>query len=240
MIKHIGILETGEPSETVIQQHGNFSQMFCRYFADFSELSFSVYPVAKGAPVPKPADRDGWIITGSPAGVYENHPWIPPLKEFVRQAVGQNIPTLGICFGHQLMAEAFGGKVIQSDKGRGIGVHRYTLNEAGKKLLADTPGVNLIAAHQDQVIEAPQGATILASSDFCSYAALAYGKAGLSIQPHPEFTPDGGRAITKGWQDRSPTDRQVFETAQGTFDHVPSDAGRIASALRDFLVGQTV
>jgi GMP synthase-like glutamine amidotransferase len=112
-VTRVGILATGRLSDAIIRRHGNFSQMFCKCFSGQPELEFSVFPVAFGAPVPKPSARDAWIITGSSAAVYEDHPWLPPMREFVRQAIDQTIPTLGICFGHQLMAQAFGGTVAE-------------------------------------------------------------------------------------------------------------------------------
>jgi GMP synthase (glutamine-hydrolysing) len=220
----VGILETGKPSAEVAGRYGDFVDMFRAYFAAQSDLGFVTYPVSSGAPLPTPSAENAWLITGSPAGVYEDHAWMPPLEEFVRQAIRQSVSVLGICFGHQLMAKAMGGKVVKSDKGRGIGVHRYEVNDAGQKLLPQTKTLHLIAAHQDQIAELPQGATLLASSSFCPYAALAYDNVGLSIQPHPEFTIDSGRAITRDWQEEEPTAHEVLAAAEDSFGTLPVDS----------------
>jgi GMP synthase-like glutamine amidotransferase len=235
-VTRVGILEAGRPSDAIIRRHGNFSEMFCKYFSGQPELEFSVFPVAFGAPIPKPSDRDAWIITGSSAAVYEDHPWLPPMREFVRQSIGQSIPTLGICFGHQLMAQAFGGKVTKSDKGRAAGIHQYTLSQAGQKLAPDKTGINLIATHQDQVIEPPPNAVLMASSEFCSYAALGYGDAGLSLQPHPEFTIDSARDIVRGWQERSPVAEEIIVAAESSFNAIAPDSERLLPILRNFLI----
>ena len=65
-------------------------------------------------------DADGWLITGSRHGAYEDHPWIPPLEEFIRDAYAAQVPLVGICFGHQIIAQAMGGKV-EKYQGRLVG-----------------------------------------------------------------------------------------------------------------------
>ena len=228
----VGILETGKPSSP---KHGDFADMFRTYFAKQTSLEFSVFSICEGASVPSATAQDAWLITGSPAGVYEDLPWLPPLRELIRDVSKQSIPMLGICFGHQIMAQALGGTVIKSDKGRGIGVQQYHLSAPGQWLGGSSPSLSLIASHQDQVVEAPPNAVLLASSSFCSYASLAYGKAGLSFQPHPEFTVDGARAIVKSWQAISPTDPKIVSAAEASFDSIIPDAPRLAATLGSFL-----
>ncbi|MEM7743834.1 MAG: type 1 glutamine amidotransferase [Pseudomonadota bacterium] len=130
-------------------------------------------------------------MTGSKHGVYDDLPWIEPLKEFLRAARAARVPQIGICFGHQIMAEAFGGRAEKSERGWGCGVHRYTtLGRAGWCRQAPE-SFTMHAMHQDQVTALPDDATVLATSDFCPYAMVAYGDPeephAISIQPHPEF-----------------------------------------------------
>lgn len=231
----VGIIETGRPPEKLVTRHGDFYRMFCDYFAESTDLEFSRFAVAAGDPVPEPSVCGAWIITGSPAGVYEDHAWIPPTKAFARKAIENSVSVLGICFGHQLMAEAMGGKVEKSDKGRGIGIHHYKLTQAGKILVPGFDALHLAATHQDQVVKPPPGAELLASSPFCSYAAFAYGDAGLSFQPHPEFTVTIARDESAEWQKKSPAPDNVYIEALKTFDTIPSDAQRIMPMLRNFL-----
>jgi GMP synthase-like glutamine amidotransferase len=133
------------------------------------------------------------------------------------------------------MAQALGGVVAQSDKGRGIGIHDYTITEAGKILAAEDETLRLVAMHQDQVIQPPSQAVLLAQSTFCPYAALSYGKSGLSFQGHPEFTLDCARDMTRTWQEISPTPDVVVQQAEESFRTIHPNSDRIKSLLGRFL-----
>lgn len=125
-------------------------------------------------------DADGWLITGSRHGAYEDLPFIAPLEDFVREAYGGGVPLVGICFGHQIIAQALGGKVEKFEGGWSVGRVDYRFDDA-------TLAMN--AWHQDQVVEPPAEAEVTASSDFCRYAAFRYKGPAMSVQPHPEFDP---------------------------------------------------
>ena len=191
----IGILETGEISDDLSGKHGDYPSMFKRLLhAIDPEVDFFSVKVLNGELPDTPDDADGWIITGSKFGVYEDLPWIEPLKKFIRTSVDHNIPMAGICFGHQILAEALGGKVEKSRKGWGLGVHDYNVEVKPSWMEGIDEGFSGHAVHQDQVIELPESATVIASSEFCPYAALVYGDPenpdALSVQPHPEFSAD--------------------------------------------------
>jgi GMP synthase-like glutamine amidotransferase len=160
------------------------------------------------------AECDAWLITGSRHGVYDGLPWIEPLKLFLRRARAEGVPVIGICFGHQIMAEAFGGRAEKSAKGWGVGVQEYAVG-ASPGWMADAPGrIAMHVLHQDQVTAVPADATRLASSPFCEYAMLAYGDPeapeAISIQSHPEFDEAFMRAIVE----RIGGDRIPRETAE--------------------------
>ena len=125
-------------------------------------------------------DADGWLITGSRHGAYEDHPFIPPLEDFIRRAYAAAVPMVGICFGHQIIAQALGGTVEQFKGGWSVGATAYDFG--GETL-------RLNAWHRDQVTRAPEGARIIASTDFCANAAMIYDDRIFSVQPHPEFQP---------------------------------------------------
>jgi len=124
-------------------------------------------------------DADGWLITGSKHGAYEDIPFIAPLEDFLRRAYAADVPLVGICFGHQVLAQALGGTVQKFAGGWSLGRQTYTL---------DGQDVALNAWHQDQVITPPEEATTVGSSDFCEHAALAYKGRAFSVQAHPEFS----------------------------------------------------
>ena len=151
-------------------------------------------------------DADGWLITGSRHGAYEDLPFIPPLEDFIRKAYDAEVPMVGVCFGHQIIAQALGGKVVKFPDGWAVGRTEY---DFGTEKLA------LNAWHQDQVIEPPADAEVIATSDFCRYAGFRYKKAALSVQPHPEF-------------DQTAIDLLLTERAPGL---VPAD--RVKRAVQD-------
>ena len=189
----LGILQTGRVNEALAGRFGEYPDMFARlYRAVDPSIEARSYAVVDGELPGSPAECDAWLVTGSRHGVYDDLPWIEPLKEFLRRARAAGVPTIGVCFGHQIMAEAFGGRAEKSPKGWGLGVHDYALHPGAPAWMAGAPQrVAVHALHQDQVTAIPGDATCLASSPFCEYAMLAYGDPespeAISIQPHPEF-----------------------------------------------------
>lgn len=172
----IGILETGEPPEALRAQ-GNYPSMFMRLL-DGHGFEFESYAVLHMQFPASVHACDGWLITGSRHGVYEDHPFIAPLEAFIRSAMAAGVPVVGICFGHQIMAQAMGGHVAKFPGGWVAGPTAYEFDEG---LLT------LNAWHQDQVLTPPPGAQTLASNAGCAHAALAYGQTGFSVQAHPEY-----------------------------------------------------
>ena len=188
-IKTLGILKTDDVKEEWQKEFGNYPCMFIELFSRANpKLEFKTYDVTNEEH-PQPLDScDAYIITGSKAGVYDDFPWIASLKQLIREIAEQGVPLAGICFGHQALAAAFGGQVIKSPAGWGVGVHRYQLQ---KKLdgLAKDSQFSIIATHQDQVIKPPKDTEVLARSDFCPIAGLISTKKNfISFQGHPEFS----------------------------------------------------
>ncbi len=178
----IGILQTGRSPDEMRKKHGDYGDIFQAMLAGRG-FAFDVYAALDGE-LPASVDAaDGWLITGSKFGVYEDHAWIPPLEEFLRAAFAQGVPIIGVCFGHQLLAQALGGKVEKFVGGWSVGAADYDTDDASGH-------DRVLAWHQDQIVELPPGAEVIGSSDFCQYAMLAYGDRALTVQPHPEFTVD--------------------------------------------------
>lgn len=174
----IGILQAGHTPDALLATRGDFDVMFMRLL-DGQGFDFASYDVENMSFPAGIDDADGWLITGSRHGAYEDHPFIPPLEEFVRDAYAASKPLVGICFGHQIVAQALGGRVEKFPGGWALGRTEYEL--------ADGRRIALNAWHQDQVTELPEGATSLGRNAFCDNAIVAYGDRAFTIQPHPEF-----------------------------------------------------
>lgn len=189
----LGILQTGKSNEALAARYGEYPAMFARlYRAVDPSIATRDYAVVDGELPASPTECDAWLITGSRHGVYDDLPWIEPLKAFLRDARAAGVPIIGVCFGHQIMAEAFGGRAGKSPKGWGLGLHEYELAAGAPGWMEGAPErVSLHALHQDQVMSVPEDATRLAASPFCEYAMLSYGDRqapeAISIQAHPEF-----------------------------------------------------
>lgn len=186
---HVTLLETGQPPEAIRADWPDYPAMFRALLGQADPgLTFSTVRVWAGETLPDPATLQAGLITGSPAGVYEDHPWITPLMAFIRQAARVRTPLAGVCFGHQAIAHAMGGGVAKAPKGWGIGRHVYRLHAPGwMEEAGETLALN--ASHQDQVLEPPPGADVIAASDFTPHAGLLYKDAPfLSFQGHPEFS----------------------------------------------------
>lgn len=173
----IGILECGRPLPDVQATHGTFADMFARLL-DGHGFEFTAYHVEEMVFPDNVHDQDGWLISGSKHGAYEDHAFVPPLEDFIREAFAQSIPMIGICFGHQIIAQALGGKVEKFAGGWAVGRRTYDLKGSQ---------VAINAWHQDQVVELPPNAEVIGSNEFCANAALEYGQTVFTLQPHPEF-----------------------------------------------------
>lgn len=170
-----------------------FHRMFERAGADWR---IDLIPVLDGAPLPDPAGLEGVMLTGSKFGVYDAPPWIDPLRDFIRAARAAGVPMAGVCFGHQIMADALGGDVRKAPQGWGVGRQIYDL-AARPGFARDLPDkIALAASHQDQVLAPPPGAQTFLCSNFCPHAGLVYEDGlAMSVQPHPEYDPAYAKAL---------------------------------------------
>lgn len=230
------IIQTGEVPEALRGRFGPYRKMFESMF-DATGLGFTydMVPVADGAPFPDPGALEGIVITGSAAGVYDELPWIAPLRQFIRDAYERATPMLGICFGHQVMADALGGDVRKSEKGWGLGRHNYAVKARPRYMAAAPEALAIACSHQDQVLVPPAEAEVILASDFTPNAGLAYRNgAALSFQPHPEFTDDYTTALAELRRGRVPD--ELVDTALAsvaTSSHSAEMAGYIGRFFKE-------
>jgi GMP synthase (glutamine-hydrolysing) len=182
---HIGILQTGHAAEPIRAAHGDYADMFERLLSG-QGFRFTTWNVVDDAFPDSVHDAEGWLLTGSRHGAYDDLPFIPRLEAFIRDAFAEDVPLVGVCFGHQIIAQALGGKVEKFPGGWAVGRHDYAFG-------GET--VTLNAWHQDQVTVAPEEATRVASSPFCENAGFVYGTRAFTVQAHPEFTPEVIRGL---------------------------------------------
>jgi GMP synthase-like glutamine amidotransferase len=220
----LAILETGRPPGDLADRFGDYPAMFERLLGDGFEVE--AFDVQAGQ---FPADgHDGILITGSPAGVYDGLAWIAPLADFIRTAKARKM--VGVCFGHQIMADALGGRVVKSNKGWGAGLHRYSVVRSEPWLDGERE-ISIPASHQDQVVIQPPNTEIVAASDFTPYAALAWtDRPAISFQFHPEFDPAFAKALIEKRYDIVPDP----DAAIASLD-APNDNRRVGGWIRRFL-----
>ncbi len=225
----IGILETGRPPVALRAQWGTYDDMIRTMLGRGRQ--YRSYDVQAGELPADPAECSAYVITGSPAGVYDDLPWIPPFLDVLRKIRGQ-AKLVGICFGHQAMAQAFGGEVVKSPKGWGVGMHRYEIVEPPPGM-REPLAFAIPAFHQDQVVTLPPGARVLAASAFTPFASIGYDDDTVSVQGHPEFSPAFSAALIEARRDvygplAGPALLSLLQ---------PEDGGRAADWLRRFVDG---
>ena len=222
----VAILETGTPPGKLAEQFGDYPTMFARMLGP--EFEIERFDVAAGLLPDDPEDHAAYLITGSPAGVYESLPWIAPLCDFIRAA--GHAKMVGICFGHQVMAEALGGHVEKSDKGWGAGLHLYSVVQREPWMDGSEP-IAVPASHQDQVVVQPPNTGIVAQSSFTPFAGLAWtDRPSISFQFHPEFSPGFAKALIQKRYDIVPDPEEAIASLDA-----PNDNDRVAGWIRRFL-----
>ena len=224
----IGILKCGHFTGTLLETLGDVDALFREMFPD-KDFDFTTYDAEHGQLPGAPTDQEGWLITGSKHGAYEDHAFIPPLEDFIRATAQARVPLVGICFGHQIIAQALGGTVEKFEGGWSLGATEYDYGPLGK--------ARLNAWHQDQVTTAPPNARKIASAPNCKFAALAYDSPILTFQAHPEFDPkviETFVATRKGDPNYPPARMEAAE--KGVTQQL--DNARMRGLIADFLRGE--
>ncbi len=220
----IGILQCGHLPPEVSRTHGTYFALYESMLAGHG-FRFSHFSAVDMEFPDSPTQADGWLIGGSKYGVYDDVPFIAPLSDFIRRIDTARVPLFGICFGHQIIAQALGGTVEKFAGGWAVGHHEYAFDDLGQ--------LALTAWHQDQVMTLPANAQTTAQSDFCSYAGLAYGDHIRSIQPHPEFDASFVRDLLATRKNDPGYPKEIIDRAYANASK-PTDIPKMTAHIADF------
>lgn len=219
---NLTIISVGEAPQSIREDFPTYPEMFHSLLSkSHTDLEFDTISVLEAEELPDPKKLDATLITGSPASVYDSEPWISNLRDFVRWCALEKIPQIGVCFGHQLIAQALGGQVTKSPKGWGVGRHEYDFIDPTFWLKEEAPDkIALAVSHQDQIIEPPAGALTTMSSEFTPYAGLWYENAPImSVQGHPEFSKEFASALYTARVDRIDGVPKAIESLESPLDN---------------------
>ncbi|HEY8371054.1 MAG TPA: GMP synthase [Thermodesulfobacteriota bacterium] len=230
----LGILQCGSAPAELRAEFGDYPDMSRALLrAVDPSVQFRGYDLTAGD-FPESLDEcDGWLFTGSRWGVYDAEPWIARAADLARALDAGRHPTVGICFGHQLVAAALGGRVEKSSRGWGVGVRKVRLL-APRPPWAEPPAdeIALVVSHQDQVVEPPPGARVLAEHPFCPYEMLQIGEHVLTIQAHPDFSRAYARRLME--HRRALIGEETYERGLRTLD-TPTDSAVVGRWIVNFL-----
>lgn len=233
----VGILNAIPAGDGRVDWGGTPVDGYIRFFKSLgAPFEFSGFHVAQGEFPDSPDTCDAYIVTSSPRGTYDEDPWIAKLAQFIRDAYQAGKKVVGICFGHQIVAQALGGLSIKSEKGWGYGLKDFNIFQSKPWMNGETNQCSLYFAHQDQVVLLPPGAELLAGSDFCPNAMFQLEDRALGIQGHPEFTDSIMRGLLNGSEEK--LGEKVHETAVASLDSGTPDNQMVGHWIINFLNGE--
>ncbi len=229
----VGILKTDAVKPDLAAEFGEYPDMFANVLlAVEPDLILVTYEVVDGE---YPADLDevdAYIITGSKLSVYDDVPWVRRLKGFVVQLHEAKKKLIGICFGHQMVAEALGGKTLPADSGWCVGVHAIEPTEDAARFGLSSSTIRLRSNHRDQVATLPTGGKLLASTKACPIASIGLDDHILTFQGHPEFSEGYARALLN--MRRDILGEELYQTAINSLE-TETDNLQVARYIVDFI-----
>ncbi len=230
----IGILDAIDPAKSGVDWNKTPFDGYVRFLDESGgDFEYALYHVALGEFPAAPDECEAYIITGSPDGAYDKLEWIADLSQFIRDCYAADVKMVGICFGHQILAQALGGKVEKSEKGWGFGEKSFTISHKPEWMDGTPDECRLYFAHQDQVLELPPNAELLGGNDFSPIALYTIENKVLGMQGHPEFVPSIMEDIRV--QLEGNMDEEMYETAVSSLKNANPDRAIAGQWIRNFL-----
>lgn len=186
-MKRIGLLLVGHIDAGSLHIGGDYPELYAGILAPH-DIELTTYRCDEGQMPSSLSEQDGWLCSPSRLSVYDDVDWLRDVEQLLRDMVATETPYVGICFGHQLMAQALGATVAKADYGWGIGAKHYDIVEQ-QSWMDSSDQIVLAASHQDQVQSLPDGARLLARADYCPVGGMLIGDRAWTLQVHPEFSP---------------------------------------------------
>lgn len=241
---NIGIIRSDRVLAEFVPQHGDYPDMFRALLTDprtrSPETPAPTFVDIDGQAqaFPAPSACDGYVITGSRHSVYDDLPWIAPVAGFVGAALAAGRPVVGICFGHQLIAQYFGGETRAAATGWCVGVQRARVVAREPWMRPAASELRLLASHQDQVVRLPPDARPFAAGHSCPQAGFVLRAGGarraeaLTFQGHPEFSRGYAAALLASREATLGAD--VYRAGMASLDEA-TNADVVATWMLDFL-----
>jgi len=229
----MGILDAFPPESSTVNWNDTPVDTYIRFLESVkTPFEYQGFLVAQGQFPESASVCDAYLITGSPKGAYESDPWIGDLERFIQDCYQAGKKLVGICFGHQILAKALGGRAEKSNKGWGLGLNTFELC-AHKPWMTEIPDqCALYFVHQDQVVDLPQKAELLGGNDFCPNLFYTIDNQALGIQGHPEFGTEMMREIVNGREETVGT--QVYQSAMNSLNNGTPDNQLFARWIVNF------
>jgi GMP synthase-like glutamine amidotransferase len=230
----IGILQCDSVNPNLQGEYGDYPDMYHQLLTtdSYPGIRFTTYNLTKDYFPKSVGECDAWLFSGSKWSAYDADEWIATTHQFIRELHAKRRPTIGICFGHQLICRALGGTVGKSDVGWGIGVQTTRICNHRPWMDPRQDTLSLVVSHQDQVLKAPVEATLLAGHSFCPHDMFQIGEHMLTMQGHPEYSKAYGRALMDMRRDAigEPTYQQGIDSLE-----MDTDSGIAADWILRFL-----
>jgi glucosinolate gamma-glutamyl hydrolase len=234
------VLKTGSAQRETRERQGDFDRMFLDLLAEPGQ-TWDVFDVEHGHFPADAAAYDGFVITGSPASAYDDLPWLRDLSALLRESHARKQALLGVCFGHQALAQALGGDVQPNPRGWDVGIREVhfapgaelpAFGSAGGGRATVPQPLRILELHRDAVMRLPPGAVALASSDQTACEMFTLGDHVLGMQGHPEFETDVVRVALGRLQQAGALTTEQIAASTATLSAAPDTA-----FLRDWLRG---